>query len=62
MSLCVTSSVLVAQTFGELLTVPLEAVTDDAGPSLTLTWPSSVGADGYEVYRKNECRHLDEPG
>ncbi len=52
MSLCVTSSVLVAQTFGELLTVPLEAVTDDAGPSLTLTWPSSVGADGYEVYRK----------
>ena len=52
MTLCVTTSALVAQTFGELLTVPLEAVTDDAGPSLTLTWPSSVGADGYEVYRK----------
>ena len=31
MTLCVTT-LLVAQTFGELLTVPLEAVTDDAGP------------------------------
>jgi hypothetical protein len=43
---------LSAQTYGEDLTVPLEAIVSDAGPSLTLTWPPNAAAVTWEVYQK----------
>lgn len=41
-----------SQTFGEDLTVPLECIVSDAGPSITLTWPANPAASSWEVFQK----------
>ena len=42
-----------AQTYGESLTVQLEATVQSSPPRITLSWPSDINATSYQVFRKS---------